>query len=293
MTLRHYKIFVTVCDTMNMTTAGEKLYLSQSAVSQAIAELESHYETRLFERLSRKLYLTQSGQKLLSYARHIIRMNEEADYEMKKLQSEGNLRIGASVTVCTCILPTLVSEFQKSRPKALVEVNENNTEVIENMILQDQIDLALVEGDIHSTDIICNPFMEDNLIFVCGKNHRFCSQINVTFQDIMKENFIIRETGSGTRKTFEDVMSSHHINWKASWICNNTDTIKSAVKEGLGITVLPERVIPNELERGELVKFSVDGLEFKRTFKICYHKNKYLSDLMHEFMLLTMKQKGQ
>ena len=292
MTIRHYKIFVTVCDTMNMTAAGEKLYLSQSAVSQAIAELESHYGTRLFERLSRKLYLTDSGEKLLSYARHIVRMNEEADYEMKLLQDAGNLRIGASVTVCTCVLPRMVTEFQNLKPKTRVEVYENNTEKIEAMLLQDQIDIGVVEGEITSPDIICIPFMEDKLVLVCGKQHRFCSLAKILPMELKNENFILREEGSGTRKTFEDVLAVNGIPWKASWICNNADTIKSAVEEGLGITVISERAVQNEIKRGELYKIAIDGMEFKRSFKICYHKNKYLSDTLKQFISVVTSLKA-
>ena len=91
MTLRHFNIFVSVCDTMNMTAAAELLFMSQSAVSQAIAELEKYYDVRLFERLSRKLYLTNAGDKLLSYARHMIRMNAEVEKEMKTVCTKADL----------------------------------------------------------------------------------------------------------------------------------------------------------------------------------------------------------
>lgn len=271
---------------MNMTTAGEKLFLSQSAVSQTIAELENHYGTKLFERLSRKLYLTQAGHKLLSYARHIVRMNEETDYEMRMLQEGGFIRIGASVTVSTCILPQVVSDFQKIRPKTKVEVYENNTEKIEDMISQDQIDIGIVEGIIHSYDIINIPFMEDELVLVCGNQHRFKNLSKILPKDLEKENFIIRETGSGTRKTFEDVMAVNRLSWNASWTCNNSDTIKSAVEKGLGVTVISERIVQNEIKRGELIKIPIEGIEFNRSFKICYHKNKYLSDMINQFIAM-------
>ena len=127
MTLRHFKIFIAVCDNMNMTSAAETLYMSQSAVSQAIAELEKHYDVHLFERLSRKLYLTQAGQKLLSYARHIVRMNAEVENDMKAMHQNGSIRIGASVTVGSHVLPKLVSRFEKRNPQTDIEVFEDNT----------------------------------------------------------------------------------------------------------------------------------------------------------------------
>src|SRR5690554_380974 len=105
MTFRHLKIFIAVCDTLNMTAAAKSLYMSQPAVSQAIGELEDYYGVRLFERLSRKLYLTQAGEKLLGYARHMIRMNEDIEKEMKSLQETGLIRLGASVIIGATVLP--------------------------------------------------------------------------------------------------------------------------------------------------------------------------------------------
>ena len=121
-TLRHFRIFVSVCDTMNMTTAAGSLYMSQSAVSQAIAELEKYYDARLFERLSRKLYLTGAGEKLLGYARHMLRMNMELEKDMNALQENSTIRIGASVTVGAYVLPGLVSAFKQENSRTNVEV---------------------------------------------------------------------------------------------------------------------------------------------------------------------------
>ncbi len=287
MTLRHFKIYVTVCDTMNMTIAGERLFLSQSAVSQAISELERHYETKLFDRLSRKLYLTPSGHKLLSYARHIVSMNEEAACEMKNLKEQGYLRIGASVTVCTCVLPKYISKCRKLWPRTKTEVYEENTERIEDLLLHNNIDLGIVEGCIKSGDIISLPYLEDELVPVCGAEHPFHNRKEISPSQLSLENFIIREAGSGTRKTFEEVMSANQISWNAGWICNNVDTIKSAVQENLGITVISERAVQRELQRGELIRLYVPGLEFKRTFKICYHKYKYHSEAMDNFIDLV------
>lgn len=200
MTLRHFKIFVAVCDTMNMTAAAEQLFMSQSAVSQAIAELENHYDVRLFDRLSRKLYLTQAGQKLLSYARHIIRMNAEVENNMKALHENGSVRIGASVTVGSCVLPKLVSYFMKENPQTDIEVFEDNTEKIEKRILHDSIDIGLVEGEITSPDVFSRAFMDDELVLICSAGHRFASAFSIDPKELEQEEFIIREKGAEPEK---------------------------------------------------------------------------------------------
>ena len=289
MTLRHYKIFVTVCDTMNMTSASERLFMSQSAVSQAIAELESHYEVRLFERLSRKLYLTEAGQKLLGYARHMLRMNAEIENDMKALHQSGTIRVGASVTVGACVLPGLVSRFNRSVSAADVEVAEDNTASIEALILQDKIDLGLVEGEISSPDVLSRPFLEDELVLICSPSHRFAACPEVEPSELERESFIIREKGSGTRKTFEDKLAEQNLAWKAAWTCNNSDTIKNAVAAGLGISVISRRAVSNEVKSGLLLERQVRGISFKRQFKLIFHKNKYLTEPMKQFMALLQE----
>ena len=103
-----------------MTAAAEKLYISQPSVSQAIMELEKSYDVKLFERLGKKLYITEAGQKLQTYALHIIKLYEEAEREMGKIQEHGLVRIGATVTVGTCILSDMIMKFQHANPDAIL-----------------------------------------------------------------------------------------------------------------------------------------------------------------------------
>jgi DNA-binding transcriptional LysR family regulator len=273
---------------MNMTAAAELLFMSQSAVSQAIAELEKYYDVRLFERLSRKLYLTQAGEKLLSYARHMIRMNAEVEKEMKTLHESGSIRIGASVTVGANVLPKLVSAFKRISPETGIEVFEDNTEQIEKLILHDQVDIGLVEGETTSPDVISRPFMDDELVLICAAGHRFTGLSSIEPHELEKEEFIIREKGSGTRKTFEDVMTANKLTWKVTWTCNNADTIKMAVAEGLGVSVISKRAVESDLASGLLCMIAIDGIRFERTFKIVFHKNKYLTEPMKKFIDLCI-----
>jgi DNA-binding transcriptional LysR family regulator len=284
MTIRHFKIFIAVCDRMNMTAAAKTLYMSQSAVSQAIAELERYYGIRLFERLSRKLYLTQAGEKLLSYARHMIRMSAEAETEMKTLNEKGSFRIGASVTVGAHVLPKLVSGYRQINKETEIEVVEDNTERIEKLILNDGIDLALVEGETISSDIVKQDFMEDELILICSPAHRLAGVENIEPYELEKEKFIVREKGSGTRKLFEESMAAAGIIWSPAWTCSGADTIKAAVAEGLGISVISRLSVVNEIRSGQLLQATVKGMEFKRKFKVIYHKNKYLTGPMRHFI---------
>ena len=284
MTFRNFEIFVAVCDAMNMTAAAERLYVSQSAVSQAVSELEKYYGTRLFERLSRKLYLTSAGEKLYGYARHIIGMGEEIDREMKALGGGGAIRVGASVTVATNILPALVSSFKQTAPDTEITVFEDNTDEIERRLLSDEADIGLVEGEIRSPNILGAPFADDEMTLICGTGHRFAAMRTVAPRELESEDFIVREPGSGTRKTFEDAMAGKGLTWKAAWVCTSSDTIKEAVMAGLGVSVLSGIAVEREIAAGKLCAKPVTGIRFRRTFKIARHKNKYLTPAMEKFM---------
>jgi DNA-binding transcriptional LysR family regulator len=144
----------------------------------------------------------------------------------------------------------------------------------------DKLDMALVEGEITLSDIICRPFAEDTLVLICGRDHPFAKRSSIEPQELEKENFIIREVGSGTRKIFENVMFEHGLKWKATWTCNNADTIKMAVAEGLGVSVISQRAVSREIETGLLDCVKINNLAFKRQFKLVYHKNKYLTEAM-------------
>lgn len=186
------------------------------------------------------------------------------------------------------MLPKLVSHFKQASPLTDIEVVEDNTEKIESLILHDQIDIGLVEGETTSGDILNRAFMEDELVLICAINHRFASISAVEPKELEQEKFIIREKGSGTRKTFEDMMTANHLKWKAIWTCNNADTIKMAVSEGLGVSVISGRAVVNEVKSGLLCQKYVKGIEFKRQFKIIHHRNKYLTESMRQFIDLCI-----
>ena len=295
MTLRHFQIFVTVCNTMNMTIAAETLFLSQSAVSQSIAEMERFYDLRLFERLSRKLYLTQAGEKLLLYARHMLSMNAEIQREMKTLQQHGTLRIGASVTIGAYVMPGLVAEFKSKYRDTNIEVVENDTQQIEQEILVDHLDFGIVEGETTSPDMVCVPYKDDELVLICSPTHRFAASQTVNPAELAKEAWIVREKGSGTRDTFEKVMGENNLIWNAIWTCNNADSIRMAVARGLGISMISKLAVEKEVAEGLLHAVTVRDLPFHRTFALIYHKNKYITVTMRQWMdsmLLQSAQKG-
>lgn len=286
MTRRHLNIYMTVCDEGSMTGAAEKLYISQPSVSQAINELEEHYGVKLFERLGKRLYITQGGERLLTYARHITNLYNEAEQEMREIKSGGVLRIGASITIGTYVLFDIIKEFKRLKPDIAIEIIVDNTTVIEGMIFKDEIDFGLVEGAVHSFDLTVSPFMEDELILICSPVRPWANSKVVRTEDIEDEGFIVREEGSGTRELFESVMASHNVKWRKTAVLNNAESIKNAVAADIGISVISKIAVIKELEKGELASVKLEDMKFMRYFSIIHHKNKFISEGMKSFFEL-------
>ena len=284
MDLRHLKIFVTVCDLENMTRAAKELYMTQPSVSQAVTELERYYGVRLFERLNHHLYLTAAGERLRSYARHILNLAEQARHELSDLSHGGVLRVGASLTTGAYLLPGLVAAFQQRLPAAEVFTLVDNTSVIEKWILEDRIDLGLVEGPVYSTDIVEEVLRGDELTLICAPQHPLARTGVAAVAGLSGSAFITREPGSGTRDVFEHAMQEAGVAWKTAGVYNNTEAIKRAVRANLGLAVVSKISVEEETRQGLLVAVDVDGLKLKRKFSVISHRQKFFTQAMRAFM---------
>ncbi len=284
MTLRHLEIFVIVADTLNMSEAAEKLFIAQPSVSQAISELERHFRTKLFERLNRGLTLTQPGSVLLSYARHISRLVNEAERSMKDLSSGGTLRIGATVTIGTTIMSGILIKFRKMFPRSETFFRIDNTGAIEAMLLADEIDVALIEGETASAYLESVPFMDDEMVLILPRGHEWERKRRIRASDLKGRAFLTREERSGTGELFRSVMEANKIDYAVSGVLNNNEAIKSAVKAGLGISVVSRLSVMDELKRGEFSSVKIEDIRFVRSFRIVYHRNKYITRMMSGFI---------
>ena len=173
MTIRHLTIFVAVADLGSMSAAAASLYLSQPTVSQAIRELEKHYNGLLFERLGKKLYLTERGQLLLPQARNLIRQFQQLEELMLNQGQSSTLKLGSTITVGTCLTPFLIPRLQKNCPEIRVHSYVSNTKDIEQKLLRSELDVGIVEGEILSPDLTVLPIIDDCLVLAVGKDHPF------------------------------------------------------------------------------------------------------------------------
>lgn len=284
MTIRHLKVFQAVAETGKMSAAADHLFIAQPSVSQAIADIEKYYNVRLFERLSRKLYITPAGERLLDYARHIVALFDEMELEMKYSAEHTTLKIGGTVTVGTTILSELVSRFEAENPPVTLTVLVDNTPVIESMILKSDLDLGLVEGEVSSEDLIQIPAVEDEMVLICGKGHPFAGRKTISLDELQGQYFVIREKGSRARSFFEKILDREGVEIVEKWTCTNTEAIKNAVMDGQGLAVLSKRLVERDFEQGRLCILSIQGIRLLRSFTLIYHKNKFLSPPLKAFV---------
>ena len=275
MTLRHLRIFVEVVNCGKMSEAASKLYISQPSISQTISELENYYNVKLFDRLSKKLYLTAPGKELYEMASKIVLAYDEMDRCMSHATDKQELKLGATFTVSAIVMMRLLRQFDEKYKNITARLVVDRTKVLEHQLLSGELDAAIVEGTIKSSDLVVKDLMKDELVLACPITHPFHLRSHVKLRELEGMDFIMREQASKTRRIFEENLEREHITVKEKWTCNNPWTIKAAVTEGYGLSILSERYIRNEVRSGQIAVARIEGITMERTFSLAYHKNKY------------------
>lgn len=283
---RKLRIFYEVAKELNMTKVAKKMYVSQPSVSQAINELEEELKIKLFDRIAKKIYLTSEGKLFLNYVRRILNLYSEALEQIKEINNleKGKLNIGASTTIGIYMLPEIIGNFIKKYKGIDVSIIVENTHNIVNLILENKIDFAFVEGPTYCDEIIKEKLCNDELVFITNSEHPWQNMKKVSPCNIEKEKLIMREKGSGTRDIFEKKLNKEDIKYNVSLEIGHTEAIKKAVEAGLGISCISEKCIEKEVELGKLYRTQIEGINITRDLNIIYHKDKYLSKAISNFI---------
>lgn len=287
MTIRHLKIFVAVATTGKMCDAADALFISQPTVSQAIKELEEYYNTLLFERLGRKLHITESGKELLFYASNLLKDFDSIEKKMLEISNHRKINIGATITIGNCILPELINSLREIHPEINTYSCISNTEKIENMILNSELDIAIVEGNINNNSLHTIDVLEDSLVLACSKNHPLAKKESITMASLKNQNFVLREEGSGTRKVFEDYVTNNGIPINVAVQSNCPGSIKNSVIKNNYLSFLSLRLIEKEVLSKEIVFFKCSSNYWDRKLKIVYHKDKFIDPVLEDLISLS------
>ncbi len=284
MTIRHLRIFVAVAKEGKMGLAAKALFISQPSVSQAIKEIEEYYGVKLFERLSKKLYITETGERLLQYARHILQSFDEMEMNLKNVSEKVNLRIGATITAGSYMLDPIITIFEKENPGVKVKVVVNNTHVLQEMLLSSQLDLGIIEGRVATPDLVKQAVCKDPLVVAVGKNHPLYHKKMLRIQELEGHYLICREEGSGIRSLFHQILEKHQVNMEVKWECTNTQAIKAAAIAGQGIAIFSLRTIEKEIKEKTLHIIELEGISLSRQICVVSHKDKFLSKHLISFL---------
>lgn len=273
MTLRHLEIFLMVCRYMSMTKAATALNMTQPAVSKAIAELENFYHVSLFDRIGRRLYLSDAGQALKSYADTILSQYEESVTFLRDGSSFQSCRLSVNVTVGETILPELCRTIYDRLPDIDLRIRVNNSSAIENQLRNNDCDIAVMD---RNDDPAFNavPLYRETIVFVVSDS--LIRQSHILKEDLLKQRLLLRETGSGNRSCIDAWLSRISFPHSHIWESTSDETLLAMAEAGLGIAALPQSYLQKSRNRS-VHTVAVGGEPFQRTFYLLSMQGKYLN----------------
>lgn len=287
-TLRHLQIFKEVALCQKMGDAAQKLYLSQSTVSQAITEMEKYYGTLLFERINKRLFITDAGRQLLSEADVVLSDFQHLEEHMRELTNSHSLRIGVSGAVASRFLSELLDPMEAAFPGIDLQIHSYSPDYITRCLQNNIFDVALLPAAADNA-FVSVPAFTDQLCFVCGVGHAFYNRDIVSVQELNGQTFLMNGSSDSGRKMLESFLREKNVNYRKNWSSSNVDSLKIFLQTGRGIALLSESYIEAERQSGQLHVFRVEGRSFQREFCAVYVNDKFMSKPLRLFLSLCQE----
>lgn len=277
------KVFIEVVDEKSFTKAGEKLHMTQPAVSQAIAKLEEVMGVRLIERTNKAFYLNKAGEIVYQYAQKIIEKHAQMNHLVEDIQTipKGPLVIGASYTIGEYMLPEMLVMLYERYPGIIPNVIIGNTEEIGRQLLNHEIDIGLIEGEFVHPAIDKQVFIVDEMYVYMSNRPDFEQDVPAT--SLENETWIIREEGSGTREQTEMYLDKMHIKPERMYTLGSTQIIKESVEVGLGISMISKWTMRKEMKLGTVQALKLAGTPVTRDLSMIQLKQEFTSKTVKSF----------
>ncbi|MBV8680673.1 MAG: LysR family transcriptional regulator [Aquitalea sp.] len=272
LSLRELEVFAAVAELGTVTAAADHVALTQSAASQALAALEAGLAAQLFDRIGRRLVLNEHGRLLLPRARAML----DAAQDMQRLfdtEAAMHLRLGASTTIANYLLPEQIARFRQARPQARVELMVANTADIVDAVAGFKVDMGFIEGPCHHPDLVVEPWQDDTLVVFAAASHPL-GQGAVSLSRLAQAQWVLRESGSGTREEVERLLLPHIGSFGEVMEMGHSEAIKRAVAAGLGVSCLSLHVVQELLDSGQIVAVLAELPTLHRTLYRITHKDK-------------------
>lgn len=298
-TLQQLRILKAVAAEKNFTKAAEVLYLSQPSLSKQIKTLEKNLDIVLINRENNKISLTENGKVFLQYSERILALCEESCRALIDLKNgdRGNLTVGASQTIGTYLMPRVLALFAQNYPQIDLKVQVNSTRLIANNVLNREIDIAVVGGEIPNQlkkNLTIKDFVEDELSLIISKSHPFAKKKKINKENLYYLNFITLNSNSTIRKFIDNILIQNGIETKELKIImqfNSIEGIKTAVSLGLGAAFVSSSAIEKEVELKTIEILKIENIQIARTLSIISNPESYKSKAFDLFYneLCTLK----
>ncbi len=279
MTLDQLRIFVAVAERQHVTRAAEALHLAQSAASAAIASLESRYRTRLFHRVGRGIVLTALGREFLDEARAVLARAAAAELMLAEFGGlqRGSLSVCASQTIAGYWLPRHLAAYRRAHPAITLRLTVGNTAQVAAAVHEGTVELGLVEGAVEDPDLLSEVVARDRLVLVVAPDHPWAGRDEANFSELSEIDWVLRETGSGTRSAFEATLARAGVTDGLRVVLElpSNEAVRAAVEAGAGATVISASVVASSLEAGLLRLVKLDLPD--RAFLVLRHRERHVS----------------
>ena len=288
MNLNHLAVFDAVAREKSISRAGQRLLVSQPAVSKQLRLLERTLGTKLADREPKGVRLTAAGELLSGYARRIFALAEEAEQAVAELQGlrRGRLIVGASTTLGIYYLPELLAKYRRLYPQIDLGLEVANTQVIQQYLVEHRVDIAVTEGFVHWSGLVAHVFLKDELVPIAPVGHSMAHKKSVTLTEFCGQPLLMREEGSGTREVIEQALLRRGLVVKPLMTLGNTEAIKRSVAAGVGVAFVSALTIQHELRDGRLLQLKLKDFKLQRAFHVVQARDRAVSATVQAFLAL-------
>jgi DNA-binding transcriptional LysR family regulator len=296
MEIRQLRAFVAIAELGTFTAAALRVHVTQAAISMQIRQLENELNARLFVRAPRRVMLTEAGEQLLHRARQILRDHDAALEEIAELAGaeRGRLRIGsASAMVTTDILPNLLKEVRKQHAGAEVSVVSGTSEALVQQILAGEVDLAFVSLPVEARGINTERLSEDQLVAIASPRHKLAKQRTISAYTLAGEKLILGERGGNTRRLIDQFFAQAGVTLQVSMELSRQAAIRRMVEEDMGVGIVPLQSVVDDVERGRLVRWWIEGAQINWQLGIARLSGGYESPIAQTFIKLSRDHFGE
>ncbi|MGB0326624.1 MAG: LysR family transcriptional regulator [Akkermansiaceae bacterium] len=289
--LQQVRSLIAVADTESFTKAAERLGVTQSAVSHSIRALETQLDSKLVERAGKRVALSQNGTILLRRFRAAVAQLEKAreDLALLKRWGQGRLRVGATHTLCTYLLPTVMQEFRQLYPRCEIHIESGDTSELIELLDQSEIDLVFGMGGREPAWTRFDGIFEDELVFIVSPDHPWAKQGNLEMEEVEKESFLVYARASETYRFLKSTFEEAGFRLRPSLSLGDMGAIKEMAKVGVGVGIVAPWVVQNEIKEGSLVAIPLGIGRRRRSWGLLCHESRQLRMVEEDFLRICRK----